>query len=176
MFKDINRVIEGERILLHNPRLDELWYREALYQDKETMSFVDICKHEIDNWPPKNQNELKEWFIDNNVNMSNFYSYIIDKEKNIPVGEVSVYYHKTFGKYIIHIIVQDKFRHQGFGTEAVQLVLEHVFKVMNLDAIYEIREPERIEVKNLFSKLGFSIADDNDELLWLTKRDFSLKD
>lgn len=173
--EDINRVIEGESIDLHNPRLSELWYREKLYRDEKTMAFAENCKHEIDQWPPKDTQELKEWFIDNNSNMSNFYSYIIHKESRVPIGEVAIYYHTEFNKYMIHIIVEDRYRHRGFGTEAVSLLLEHVFKVMNLDAIYEIREPNRVEVKNLFRKLGFVISEDDEELLWLTKREYNAR-
>ena len=173
MIDDINRVIEGEKILLHNPRLNELWYRKQLYKDEKTMEFADACKHEIDNWPPKDESEIKEWYVENNVNMSNFYSYIVEKETRTPIGEVAIYYHTKFNKYMIHIIIEHSHRHKGYGSEAVELLLEYVFKVMNLDAIYEIREPNRVEVKNLFTKFCFETIEDEKELLWLTKREYS---
>lgn len=175
MIDDINRVIEGERVILHNPRMSELWYRASLYKDENTMAFTDSCKHEIEDWSKKNQQEINEWYVMHNTSMSNFYSYIVDKESKTPVGEVAIYYHEDFEKYLVHIVVEAKYRNQGFGTEALTVLLEYVFKVMNLDAIYEIREPNRTEVKSLFSKLGFVVYEEDLRLLSLTKRDYNSK-
>lgn len=156
MIDDINKVIENDNIILHRPNHNELRYREILHKD----STIKV-------------NDLEYWYNQMNSNMRNYYAYIVSKDLRRFVGEVMVIYNNKDEKYELKIFIEPKYRNQGFGYSALNLMLEYVFEVMNLDAIYEEFPLSRTFGKEIYQRIGFSRLDN--QFINLTKKDYLIQ-
>jgi len=62
-------------------------------------------------------------------------------------------------------VIEAKHRGNGYSVEALQLLANHAFNIMKLEAIYDNFSVERKAAERTFSKVGFvRISDDFVEL------------
>ena len=88
------------QLTLVTPELDDLWFREELMADEETMSYNAKWGGTI----PFPKEEWEPWYEAYVKNMGNnrFYRYLINSE-NEYVGEIAYHYDKARDIYNIHI-------------------------------------------------------------------------
>lgn len=140
------------KIYLKTPKCEELWYRKQILADQETMAFnnpnggtIDFDESKWDNWYMK-------WI--GNGNNSFYYAYVYDKELDIPVGEVAYRLDEESGCAMINIIMESKYRGQGYGSLGLKALVETAFK----NGYKELRDSinkDSINSHILFEKIGF---------------------
>lgn len=157
MINDIRRVIENDRIILHKPNAQELKYRKKLNQSCYGVT--------------KTPQQLEAWYKRFNNNLRNYYAYIVSKEDKRFVGEVSIHYSFECEKYLVNILVENQYRNRGFGYEALKLMVDYVFTVMNLDAIYEKVSIDQEYPKDIYKRVGFQRLDD--DYIMMTKKQYN---
>ena len=107
-------------LCLHKPTLDELWFRQELLSDPDTMSYNNawggIISFPKDKW--------RDWYDDWLAGNGNkrFYRYLLNTESNQFVGEVAYHFDDSRSIYICNIIVYAKYRSNGYGTEGLSLL------------------------------------------------------
>ena len=136
-------------IKLYQPRVEELWFREKMLGDKETMSYnhawggtILFPKEKWDKW-------YSEWIA--NCDNNYFYRYIQDNE--VFVGEVAYHFEKEHAIYIADVIVYAPYRGSGYGKKGLQLLCENA-KENGIKEIYDniaIDNPAAV----LFERCGF---------------------
>ena len=158
----VNMVI-NKKLKLHIPMFDELWYRQKLIQDVKTMSYnkgYDISfegDHKdtgcID-FPKESWQEWFEYFI--NKEPERFYAYIVRLEDDTFIGEVNI--HKSHGEpwHEMGIVLEAKYRCQGYATEALNLLLTHAFNKLNITAIHNSFEEMRTAAVYTHLSAGFT--------------------
>jgi diamine N-acetyltransferase len=93
----------------------------------------------------------------------------IEKEGKI-IGFTMYGYSKKQGYYeLCRIMIDYKFQGNGYGTEAMQLVIAEMKKIEDCNGIYLSTDSENIKGKNLYEKLGFINTGDyiDEEKLYL---------
>lgn len=99
----------------------------------------------------------KKWFEELNLDSTKIVFAICLKESNEHIGNASLYsidpIHRNAG---LSIFIFDKaYHHQGYGMDAIILLLEYAFDYLNLHRIYCKTRSDYKEAMNLYRKLGF---------------------
>lgn len=143
------------------PELEDLWFRESMMADIETMSYNDAWGGTI----PFPKEDWEEWYTlwVRNSGQERYYRYLKDDANKVFVGEISYHFDKLRNIYICDVIIKAEFRKQGFGTQGVQLLCEAA-KANGVEALYDNIAADNPSA-HLFLKNGFSIEFQNDEIL-----------
>ena len=143
------------------PELEDLWFRESMMADIETMSYNDAWGGTI----PFPKEDWEEWYTlwVRNSGQERYYRYLKDDANKVFVGEISYHFDKLRNIYICDVIIKAEFRKQGFGTQGIQLLCEAA-KANGVEVLYDDRAADNPSA-HLFLKNGFSIEFQNDEIL-----------
>ena len=148
-------------IKLYKPNIDDLWFKEKMMSDKDTMSYnhgtIAFPVSKWDSW-------YQRWMNDN----KHFYRYICDDDDDTFVGEVAYYYDLERKIYIADVIVYAPYRGKGYGYQGLSLLCEYAKNngVMELYDDIAIDNPSI----NLFLKHGFKEALRTDEYVLVKKK------
>ena len=147
------------------PELEDLWFRESMMADIETMSYNDAWGGTI----PFPKEDWEEWYTlwVRSSGQERYYRYLKDDANKVFVGEISYHFDKLRNIYICDVIIKAEFRKQGFGTQGIQLLCEAA-KANGVEALYDNIAADNPSA-HLFLKNGFSIEFQNDEILMVKK-------
>lgn len=143
------------------PELEDLWFRESMMADIETMSYNNAWGGTI----PFPKEDWEEWYTlwVRNSGQERYYRYLKDDANKVFVGEISYHFDKLRNIYICDVIIKAEFRKQGFGTQGIQLLCEAA-KANGVEVLYDDIAADNPSA-HLFLKNGFSIEFQNDEIL-----------
>ena len=143
------------------PELEDLWFRESMMADIETMSYNDAWGGTI----PFPKEDWEEWYTlwVRNSGHDRYYRYLKDNANKVFVGEISYHFDKLRNIYLCDVIIKAEFRRQGFGTQGIQLLCEAA-KANGVKALYDDIGADNPST-HLFLKNGFSIEFQNDEIV-----------
>lgn len=156
------------------PEIEELGYRKKLLSDPDTMSYnrgLRLGFSEYDNetgcidFP---QSKWEKWYkkwINNEP--SRYYAYIVEKENQIPIGEVALRYDTEREIHIISIIIENKYRDKGCGKESLKLLLDKAFYDFGLEKVADHFPESRISATKLFRQCGFEITERADNQIFI---------
>lgn len=147
-------------VYLKIPTIDELHYRKDWMRDPKTMSYNSGFDMELKGYDKntgtimKTDEEMIKWY-DNWMNKEpdQFFAYIFAESIEEPIGEV--YYYLENGIHSMGIIIQDKYRGNGYSHK-VLLELEKVaFEKNNINELSDFVPIDRIGAIKAFKKAGF---------------------
>ena len=143
------------------PELENLWFRESMMADIETMSYNDAWGGTI----PFPKEDWEEWYTlwVRNPGQERYYRYLKDDVNKVFVGEISYHLDKLRNIYLCDVIIKAEFRRQGFGTQGIQLLCETA-KANGVNALYDDIAADNPSTY-LFLKNGFPIEFQNDEIV-----------
>lgn len=165
-----------KRLYLHIPSLDELGYRQKILAQPDTMSYNRGYKLELNNYNKETgcidfrKEYWREWFsrwINNTPNR--YYAYVIKSDENIPIGEVALHYDDGENGYCVSIIIEAKYRGNGYSEEALRLLIDIAFHELRAKRIFDTFTKERVSAERVFKRAGFKRI--SDDLLELTRED-----
>ena len=153
-----------ERIRLYKPELQDLWFRQQLLEDEDTMAFNVPYGGTI----PFPQERWDSWYeVWVNHPTRAFYRYV-QNEQGFFVGEVAYRYDEEIQGYVVNVIIFSKNRNKGYGGLALEALCREA-KANGIDVLYD-----DIEINNpsldLFLKHGFKILA-KDEKKTLVRKD-----
>lgn len=161
------------RLALHIPAMQEMWYRQQLLEDPETMSYNRgyapfkgyDSKTGCIAFPKEAWQEWYEYFI--GCEPERFYAYIVRLDDGAFLGEVNV--HKARGQdwYEMGIVLEAKHRGKGYAEEALRLLLKYAFEQMNVPAVHNAFEEERAAALRTHLAVGFRECEKEDGCLQL---------
>lgn len=146
-------------IKLYKPNIDELWFKERMMSDEDTMSYnhwtIAFPGSKWDSW-------YQRWMNDD----KRFYRYICDDDTF--VGEVAYYLDLEREIYIADVVVYAPYRGKGYGHQGLSLLCETAKNngVMELYDDIAIDNPSI----NLFLKHGFKEVLRTDEYVLVKKK------
>ena len=151
------------KLELYKPTLEELWFRQKMLEDDETMSFNAHWGGAI----PFPKEDWEEWYshwLNSNDNQR-YYRYVKDV-KNF-VGEIAYHFDKTYNGYVANVLIYSKYRKQGYGREALKLLCQ-VVKDSGASALYDDIAIDNPAI-SLFLKEGFKEEYRTNEIILLKK-------
>lgn len=105
-------------IELYQPTVADLWFREKLLGDEDTMSY----NHAWGGTIPFPKERWENWYgrwVENHEN-KRFYRYI--RENGSYLGEVAYHFDEERQIYIADVIVYAPYRGKGYGRQALTLL------------------------------------------------------
>ena len=134
---------------LYKPHIEDLWFKEKMMNDEQTMSY----NHAYGGTIPFPKDYWADWYNRWIINHNNkcFYRYI--KENDIFVGEVAYHFDGERKIYIADVIVYAPYRGKGYGRNGLLLLCEAA-KENGLMEIYDDIAIDNSSVA-LFLKCGF---------------------
>lgn len=135
---------------LYEPNIEDLWFKEKMMSDEQTMSYnhayggiISFQKEDWGNW-------YDRWITNNNG--KRFYRYI--KEQDSFVGEVAYHFDEDRQIYITDVIIYAPYRGKGYGREGLLLLCDTARK----NGIKELYDDIALDNSSvaLFHKCGFA--------------------
>ena len=132
---------------LHTPEYRELWYRQKLLSDADTMSYNAGYNLGFDGYDNNTgcidfpESEWEDWYNYFCKSKDRFYAYIVADGEFI--GEVNL--HKASGNsaYNMGIVIEAKHRGKGYAVPALKLILKQAFVIMGVEAVVNDFEESR---------------------------------
>ena len=151
-------------VSFYKPQLSELWCREALLGDPETMSYNDAWGGTIP-FPEEEWEDWYDWWVRNPE--GRFYRYITAGRSRAFAGEAAWHYDEERGIYITDVIIAARCRGQGYGRAGLELLCEAAGKA-GIRELYDDIAAGNPGV-NLFLRCGFKEEYRTDEVIMVKK-------
>ena len=148
---------------LVKPTPEDLWFREKLLADEETMAYNHAWGGTID-FPKEEWQDWYEYWVAE-PSGQRYYRYL--KAENAFVGEVAYHYDPEYDGYVADVIIFSAYRGRGYGARGLQMLCD-VAKGNGISVLYD-----DIAIDNtaaaLFKKQGFYEARRTEEKIILKK-------
>lgn len=149
---------------LYKPKLEELYFREMMLNDIQTMSYNKAYGGTIEFPKEKWQKWYDRWII--NHENKRFYRYI--KINGTFIGNVAYRFDEERSIYIIEIIIYAPYRGKGYGHKALLLLCD-MAKANGISELYD-----DIVIDNpaifLFINCGFEEIGKTNEYIFVKKK------
>lgn len=155
--------IMTEQLYLHIPEYDELWYRQKIMEDPETMDYNKGYDMDFEGYdrstgciafPKQEWADWYDYFI--NQEPECFYAYIARESDGRFIGEVNVHMSDDNDWYEMGIVLEGKYRGKGYAVAALKLLLQYAFEKMGAKAVHNDFEEERQAAVKTHISAGFS--------------------
>lgn len=109
------------KLLLHEPKIEELWFRKLMLEDEETMSYNNDFGGTI-SFPEEDWQDWFDYWITNHKN-KRYYRYL-KTEDGIFVGEIAYHYDSSYNGHIADVIIHSKYRNNGYGSLGLKMLCD----------------------------------------------------
>ncbi|MBS4205358.1 GNAT family N-acetyltransferase [Lederbergia citrea] len=141
--------IVGEKVILRPFKDEDLPSLEECLKDPEVIKLTGSST-EFD------REVVVNWYKTRNVQTDRLDLAIVDKSQNILVGEAVVnLYDEKNQSMNFRILIGPLGRNRGLGTEATQLMVDHVFKNTKLNQLTLSVFDFNPRAKKVYEKVGF---------------------
>jgi len=148
---------------LVTPTLADLWFRESLMADAETMSYNHAWGGTIP-FPKEKWEDWYDYWISHHENQR-FYRYL--KDANGFVGEIAYHYDPEYAGYVANVIIFSAYRGRGYGAQGLALLCSAA-KENGITVLYDDIAIDNTAI-TLFLKQGFYECGRTEEVIVLRK-------
>ena len=106
-------------LTLHKPQLEELWFRQMMMADEETMSYNRAWGGTIP-WPKAKWGDWYDRWVANPKD-GRLYRYVKNSSGDF-VGEIAYHYDADMQGFTANVIIFSKYRGRGYGGQALELL------------------------------------------------------
>lgn len=148
----------------YKPRYEDLWFKQLMLADGETMSYNHACGGTIHLSQEQWRNWYSRWLV--NDENKRYYRYI-KNDLNEFVGEISYHYDSENHIYLSDVLIYSKYRKKGLGHEALDTLCS-IAKERGIKVLYDEIAIDNFSV-SLFLKHGFSEVSRTENTIRLKK-------
>lgn len=156
-----------DRLTLHVPRRDELWFRQSLLSDPATMAYnapwfpPDGCM----DFPESEWYDFCDWWIGHEPDR--FYAYLRRISDGVFVGEVNYHRPADCEHWDMGIVVSAAYRGSGYGVEGLRLLVKHAFLDDGVTCLQNDFEITRTAAYRIHRVVGFRETGTEDGIVHL---------
>lgn len=152
-----NRFVRENMIHFFKPQMEDLWFRQEMLSDAETMGYNHAWGGTISFPEERWAGWYKKWL---GGNKNYFYRYLAEGNENF-VGEAAYHYDDTRECYLCDVIVHAKYRGRGYGKQGLCLLCDAP-RANGLTELYDDIAADNPAIK-LFLNCGFYVVSETDE-------------
>lgn len=161
-------------IKLYIPGRKDLWFREKMLSDPDTMSYnapwfppngcIGFPESSWDMW-------YEEWI---GKEPERFYAYLCHTDDDTFIGEVDFYHNEENSWWDMGIVLYAPYRGKGYAEQGLNLLLYRAFALDKIDCLHNDFESSREAAYHLHLKAGFKDIGEKDGIrqLMLTKEEY----
>ena len=153
------------KLTLHVPTFGDLWFRQRMLEDPETMAYNHAWGGTIPWTREKWSGWYDHWIV--HPEGERFYRYLQDEDTGDFVGEIA-YHRDEQGMCQADVIVFAPCRGRGYGREGLRLLCQTA-KENGLDALYDDIATDNPAI-GLFLSEGFELAEERGSTRLLKKQ------
>ncbi len=150
-------------LTLYEPKLEDLWFRRQMLADEETMSYNRAWGGTID-FPEESWSAWYERWIAEPGDRR-WYRYLKDGDRF--VGEIAWHYDGELRHYTADVIIYSKYRRQGYGNAALELLCAAA-RESGIAVLYDDIAVDNPAI-SLFLKQGFAEESRTERQIFLRK-------
>ena len=160
-----NEAKEGLCLTTYTPKREDLWFKQRMMADEETMSYNHAWGGTIP-FPHERWAEWHDhWIVDHEG--KRFYRYLKDKS-GVFVGEIAYHFDEELNGFSADVVIYAKYRARGYGGMALEMLCAAA-RENGIEVLYD-----EIAVDNpaaaLFRKHGFAEISRTEETVTLAKK------
>lgn len=106
---------------LYEPKYDDLWFRQMMLTDEETMSYNNAWGGTISFPKEKWRNWYDYWII--NHDNKRYYRYLKGEDDQF-IGEIAYHLDEEIQGHIANVIIYAPYRKKGYGKKALHLLCD----------------------------------------------------
>ena len=122
------------KLTVYIPAIDDLWFRQQMLEDDETMSYNHAWGGAIP-WPREKWGEWYDCWIEH-PQRKRYYRYLREVETGAFVGEIAYHWDDDQKLCLADVIVYAPYRGRGYGREGLRLLC-HAAKDNGFEALYD---------------------------------------
>lgn len=175
-----------EQLALYIPRLEDLWFRQKMLSDPDTMSYNANWNVSYDGYRRDTgcidfpESQWADWYAGWIGQEDCFYAYIRRCSDGAWIGDVNFHYTPEKDWWDMGIVICAPYRGMGYATPAMKLMLEQAFRVRGINRLHNDFEAARNEVSAWSCHLHAGFRDmgtvDGFRQMMLTKEDYLAQD
>lgn len=112
---------EKKMVELYKPKVEDLWFREKLLGDEDTMSYNRAWGGTIPFPEERRKSWYDKWVL--NCGDKRFYRYV--KENDVFLGEAAYHFDDERQIYVADVIIYAPYRGRGYGKQALTLLCKN---------------------------------------------------
>lgn len=151
-------------ITLYTPSLEDLWFKQEMLADPETMSYNHAWGGTI-SFPKEKWRGWYDFWIVNHEN-KRYYRYLKDNTGRF-IGEIAYHYDVNRNLYVADVIVHALYRGKGYGRVGLERLC-NAAKKNGVDVLYDDIAIDNPAIK-MFLKYGFIEEYRTKEIIMLRK-------
>lgn len=153
-------------VSLYIPKLEELKFRQDLLADEQTMSYNAKWGGTLDFPKERWQDWYNRWIASSTD--GRIYAYLYSSREKAFVGEVACHFDEDSSHWLADVIVHNRFRRKGYGTQGLKLLCERC-RQAGIKTLYDDIAWDNPSVA-LFFNNGFEKAEETEKVI-LVKKD-----
>ena len=152
------------KLSIYEPKLEDLWFRQKMLEDEETMSYNKAWGGTI-SFPKR---DWEDWFNHWVINHENkrYYRYLKNEEGEF-AGEIAYHYDSNYDGYMVDIIIYSKYRNKGYGSLGLKLLCD-IAKENGISSLHDDIALDNQGI-SIFKKLDFIEQYRTDSIILLKK-------
>ena len=152
------------KLQVYKPKLEELWFRQKMLEDEDTMSFNKAWGG-IVSFPKEDWEDWFNYWVYNNES-ARYYRYL-KNEEGIFVGEIAYHYDSEYDGYVVNVIIYSKYRNKGYGSLGLRMLCD-IAKENGISSLYDDIAIDNPGI-SIFLKFGFVEQYRTDSIILLKK-------
>ena len=155
----IEEVIQGNRIIIRNQYATDLGFVERNFFEPETNKYMsDPLREFADDKYYKALSEMED-------NEDGYYLIIQSKDRDEPIGTCCMFPNEDGTSYDIGYTISKSYWRQGYGTEAIELLIQHIEALGGKTVTCEVAI-DNTASNALIRKMGFVIDKETSFKKW----------
>lgn len=151
-------------LTLYEPKYEDLWFRQMMLADEDTMSYNHAWGGTIPFGEDKWRGWYDCWIAD--PDGKRYYRYLKNEDGQF-VGEIAYHYDAEMQQEIANVMIYAKYRRRGYGGEALDLLCSAA-KSNGVSVLYDDIAIDNPAV-SLFLKHGFVEESRTEEIILLKR-------
>ena len=154
-------------VTLYCPQIEDLWFREQMLQDEQTMSY----NHAYGGTIPFPAEKWAAWHARwiSSHDKTHFYRYVAENGRFL--GEIAYHFDTDRKIYLANVLIYAPYRNRGYGRKSLQLLCDTAAE-HGIDALFDDIAIDNPSV-SLFKRFGFQEIFRTDEYI-LVKKDLNI--
>ena len=152
-------------LTLYTPQLEDLWFRQKMLADEETMAYNHAWGGVIPFPREKWAGWYEHWLVRHED--KRFYRYLKEGETGVFVGETAYHFDEGRKLWLADVIVAAGYRGKGYGTEGLFLLCRAAAE-KGVDVLYDDIAADNPGI-GLFLRAGFTEEYRTEEFIMLKK-------
>ena len=152
-----------KNIKLYIPKIEDYWYEEKIEKDENTMNYnagydASYYGYHYDTGCIDFPEDRWKDTYNKRINENRYFAYIKDNDIDEFVGYVNYQYNRNENRYECGILIEYKYRGQGYSKEALKLLCASA-KENDIKELYDSFEIDRDNTLDVFQSVGFEIIE-----------------